>query len=306
MRLSNRIWLRNIVLGKVAARTLIIFSSALIFPLLGFALTGEGFEGGVIPRLLLWACAATFYGAFWFALGVAVSALGKSSATNALALAACYLAFVIITPSLVNLDATTLYPIPSRIDFVNEMRAETQEANRQGSQLLGKYFEDHPELAKPQDTKSPFSKTGEDDFAMLSMAKDELVARRMKPLLDRFDEQLSHQNRLVNRFRYLSPAILMQSLLYDGAGVGVDRYQYFLQQVDEYHQSWRRYFSPRIFEKQALSSGDLTGLPLFQFAEERVITVIKRALWPGLAMALLTALIGYAGLRAYRRFPVVG
>jgi ABC-2 type transport system permease protein len=150
------------------------------------------------------------------------------------------------------------------------------------------------------------SKTGEDDFAMLSMAKDEMIARSMKPLLDRFDAQLSHQNRLVNRFRYLSPAILMQSLLYDGAGVGVDRYQYFLQQVDEYHQSWRRYFSPRIFEKRSLSSGDLAGLPQFQFAEESVIAVIKRVLWPGLAMALLTVVIGYAGLRAYRRFPVVG
>jgi ABC-2 type transport system permease protein len=186
------------------------------------------------------------------------------------------------------------------------MRAETQEANRQGSQLLGKYFEDHPELAKPQDTKSPFSKTGEDDFAMLSMAKDESVARRMKPLLERFDAQLDHQHQLVNRFRYVSPAILMQSLLYDITGSGVERYQHFLRQVDEYHQSWRRYFSPRIFEKRALASGDLAGLPQFQFTEEDIGAVINRVSWPGLVMALLTAVIGYAGLRAYRRFPVVG
>jgi ABC-2 type transport system permease protein len=306
MLLSNRVRLRNIVLGKVAARALIIFSSAILFTLAGFALGGEAFEGGAIPRLLLWVCAVTFYGAFWFALGVAANALGKSAATNALALAACYLAFVVVIPSLVNLGATTLYPVPSRIEFVNAMRAETQEANQRGSQLLARYFEDHPELAKPQDTTSPYSKTGEDDFAMLAMAKDEMVARRMKPLLDRFDSQLNYQNRLVNRFRYLSPAILMQSLLYDITGAGVDRYQYFLRQVDEYHQSWRRYFSPRIFEKRALSSGDLAGLPLFQFAEESATAVIKRVLWPGLAMALLTALIGYAGLRAYRRFPIVG
>jgi hypothetical protein len=35
-------------------------------------------------------------------------------------------------------------------------------------------------------------------------------------------------------------------------------------------------------------------------------TVIKRVLWPALAMTLLTVVIGYAGLRVYRRFPVVG
>ncbi len=306
MLLSNRVRLRKIVLGKVAARALIIFLSAIVFSLAGFALSGAGIDGvGAIPRLLLWVCAVTAYGAFWFALSVAINALGKSAATNALALAACYLAFVVVIPSLVNLGATTFYPVPSRIEFVNAMRAETQEANRKGSQLLGKYFEDHPELAKPQDTKSPFSKTGEDDFAMLSMAKDELVARQMKPLLERFDAQLNHQHQLVNRFRYVSPAILMQSLLYNITGVGVERYQHFLRQVDEYHQSWRRYFSPRVFEKRALTSGDLAGMPQFQFAEESVGAVIRRASWPGLAMVLLTTLIGYVGLRGYRRFPVV-
>jgi ABC-2 type transport system permease protein len=306
MLLSNRLRLRSIVLGKVAARASIVLSSAVLFSLAGFALSSTSFDGGAISRLMLWGCAVIFYGAFWFALGVAINALGKSAATNALALAACYLAFVVVIPSLVNLGATTLYPVPSRIEFVNAMRAETQEANRQGSQLLARYFEDHPELARPQDTTSPYSKTGEDDFAMLSMAKDELVARRMKPLLERFDAQLNHQHRLVNRFRYLSPAILMQSLLYEITGAGVERYQHFLRQVDRYHQNWRSYFSPRVFEKRALASGDLASLPQFQFTEEDVSAVTNRVLWPGLAMVMLTTLIGYAGLRAYRRFPVVG
>lgn len=111
---------------------------------------------------------------------------------------------MVVIPSLVNLGATTLYPVPSRIEFVNAMRAETQEANRSGSQLLGKYF------------------------------------------------------------------------------------------------------SPRVFEKRALASGDLASLPQFQFAEESAGAVIRRASWPGLAMALLTILIGYAGLRRYRRYPIVG
>jgi ABC-2 type transport system permease protein len=306
MLLSNSVRLRSIVLGKVTARASIVLGSALLFSLAGLAVSGQGIGGSAISRVLLWGSAVVVYGAFWFALGVAVGSLGKSAATNALALAACYLAFVVVIPSLVNLGATTLYPVPSRIEFVNALRAETQEANRQGSQLLARYFEDHPELAKPQDTTSPFSKTGEDDFAMLSLAKDELVARRMQPLLERFDAQLDHRHRLVDRWRYLSPAILMQSLLYDVSGVGVERYQHFLLQVDRYHQTWRGYFSTRIFEKRALASGDLADLPRFQFVEEGVSAVIERMLLPSLALAALTALIGYLGLRAYRRLPVVG
>jgi ABC-2 type transport system permease protein len=302
--LSNSVRLRDVVLGKVAARALIIFSTAILSSIAGLVLSGA-FSDASIVRLLLWVCAVTVYGACWFALGVAINALGKSAATNALALAACYLAFVVVTPSLVNLGAMSLYPVPSRVEFLNTMRAETQEASRRGSQLLSRYFEDHPELARPQDTKSAFSQTGEDDFAMLSMAKDESVARRMAPLLERFDSQLDHQHQLVNRFRYLSPAILMQSLLYDITGAGAERYQHFLRQVDEYHQSWRGYFTPRIFEKRALSSGDLAGLPQFRFAEESVGAVIQRTSWPGLAMIFTTIVIGYAGLRGYRRFPVV-
>jgi ABC-2 type transport system permease protein len=272
---------------------------------MGYAVSGQGFEGSALSRLLLWGGAVTLYGAFWFALGVAVGSLGKSAATNALALAAAYLAFVVVIPSLVNLGVTTLHPVPSRIEFVNAMRAETQEANRQGSQLLARYFEDHPELARPQDTSSPYSETGEDDFAMLSMAKDELVARGLKPLLDRFDTQLDRQHRSVNRLRYLSPAILMQSLLFDISGAGVERYQHFLVQVARYHQSWRGYFSARIFEKRALTSSDRSDLPQFQFVEEGIGAVARRLWWPSLALAALTALMGYLGLRAYHRFPIV-
>jgi ABC-2 type transport system permease protein len=293
------------VLGKVAARASIVVFLALIFSLAGFVVSGQGGAGGAIPRLLLWSGAVVLYGAFWFALGAAIGSLGKSAATNALALTAAYLAFVVVIPSLVNLGATTLHPVPSRIEFVNALRAETREANRQGSQLLARYFEDHPELARPQDTTSPFSKTGEDDFAMLSMAKDELVARRMKPLLERFDAQLDHQHRLVDRWRYLSPAILMQSLLHDASGAGVERYQHFLRQVDRYHETWRGYFAARVFEKRALASRDLADLPRFQFVEEDVRAVADRVMWPSLALAALTTLIACAGLRAYRRFPVV-
>jgi ABC-2 type transport system permease protein len=304
MLLSNGVRLRILVLGKVAARALIVLPVAILFVLAGLAWYGGGIVGAM-PRLLLWVCVVAIYGAFWFALGVAINALGKNAATNALVLAACYLAFVVVIPSLVNLGTATLYPVPSRIEFVNAMRAETQQANQKGSQLLARYFQDHPELAKPPDTKSPFSRTGEDDFAMLWLAKDELVARGMKPLLERFDAQLKHQHRLVNHLRYLSPAILMQSLLYDITGTGVERYQHFLRQVDDFHQSWQRHFSPRVFERRPLTSADLAALPQFRFVEESVSVVIGRAVWPVLALMLLTSFIGAVGLRGYRRFPVV-
>jgi len=241
------------------------------------------------------------YGAFWFALSIAVNALGKSAATNAIILAACWLAFVVVVPSVINLLATTLHPVPSRLEFVTAMRGETQAAEQTGSQLLGKYFQDHPELAKPADAKA-----NEDDFAMLSLAKDELVGRALQPVLARFNTQLAAQKDFTNRFRFLSPAILMQSALYDIAGTGVARYQHFLGQVDGFHGRWQAYFNPRVFEKRAMASSDLNQLPQFNWQEESFSTLLSRIALPAAALLTAAALLGLLGLRRYHSFPVVG
>jgi ABC-2 type transport system permease protein len=298
MLLANPLRLRQIVLGKVVLRAIVIFSSALLFSLLGFFLSGGR---ATLAQLLLWIAVVIAYGAFWFALSIAINALGKSAATNAVILAACWLAFVVVIPSVVNLLATTLYPVPSRTEFVTAMRGETQAAEMKGSQLLGKYFQDHPELAKPDKTKEA---NGEDDFAMLSIAKDELVGRALQPVLARFNSQLAAQHQFTNRLQFLSPAIVMQSALYDLAGTGVARYQHFLTQVESFHQTWQGYFNPRVFEKRAFSSSELNQLPNFNWQEESFATLARRALWPALLLLLVAIVIGGLGLRRYQTFPV--
>ncbi len=309
---------------------LVLLLPAIVIGVAAMALHGASSLAFDLPRALVMIVAYSVYFAVFIGLSLMVSARASSSRMALVVLLGfwffnCLIAARlaselddvylnqarvyqsgVILPALVNLVATALYPVPSRIEFVNAMRVETQEANQKGSQLLGKYFEDHPELAKPASTKDAASKSGEDDFAMLSLAKNEMVAQQMKPLLERFDAQLQAQHRFVNRFRFVSPAIVMQSLLYDITGTGIERYQHFLAQVGDYHQRWQQYFSPRIFEKRALTSGDLASLPQFAFAEEATLTVAQRALWPCAFLAGLTLWLGWLGLRAYRRFPIVG
>lgn len=298
MLLANPLRLRQVVLGKVVLRAIVIFSSALLFSLLGFWLSGGHAS---FAQLWLWVAVVVAYGAFWFALAIAVNALGKNAATNAVMLAACWLAFVVVIPSVINLLATTLYPVPSRTEFITAMRGETQQAEMKGSQLLGKYFQDHPELAQPKDASA---KTGEDDFAMLSIARDELVGRALQPVLARFNSQLAAQHQFTNRFRFVSPAILMQTALYDIAGTGVARYQHFLTQVDSFHQTWQGFFNPRVFEKRSISSNELNQLPQFNWQEESFATFASRALWPALLLLLAAAIIGGLGLRRYQTYPV--
>jgi len=301
MLLANRVRLGQIVLGKVWARALVIFCCAVAFSVIGLALSGSGLLAeGSMARLLLWVLAVTAYGAFWFALAISVGALGRGAAANAVMLAACWLSFAVVIPAIVNLAAAAYYPVPSRVEFVNARRVETTEATARGSQLLAKFVEDHPELAPP----NAFLDTA--DFGMLRMARDEEVARKLKPVLDRFNEQIARQHAFVNRLRYLSPALVTQEMLYDVAGAGGARYRQFLAQVDAHYLAWKGFFAPRVFHKVAITPADFDRFPRFKYQEERTGELSRRVIRPFLLLLAASALIALIGLRRYRTYPVVG
>jgi hypothetical protein len=60
--------------------------------------------------------------------------------------------------------------------------------------------------------------------------------------------------RIVERARFLSPAILVQDVLNDVAGTGTARHREFVRQVGAYHKRWREYFVRLVFQKARLSS----------------------------------------------------
>lgn len=300
MLLSQPVALRQFVLGKVALRALVVLLPALGFSLIGFFASRAELTASALLRLALWAAVVAAYGAFWFALASLVSAWGKSSATNALALAGLWLVFVLIIPALVNVTATTLYPVPSRVEMVQAMRRASKEAAARGSQLLAKYYEDHPELV-PAGASPDMN-----DFFVRSIAVQDDVEQQIQPVLAQFDEQLFRQQRLVDRFRFLSPAILTQSALNDVAGTGPDRYRHFLRLVDDYHQSWLAFFRPRIVRKTQLTAADYEQMPRFTFVEEPTAAVARRVLvgWAGLFIPAV--LIGFLAMAALRRYSPAG
>jgi ABC-2 type transport system permease protein len=298
MMMSQPVSLRSFVTGKVGLRALIVLGLAVGFSLLGFLFSGVSFGAeGVWLRLLLWIGVVAGYGAFWFALAIAVNALGKSSATNALALAGLWLVFVLLIPSLLNVAVTTAYPVPSRVEMIQATRRASAEATAKGSQLLAKYFEDHPELTAG-------GQADPNDFYTRSIAVQSETERLIQPVIDHFDRQVLGQQTLVNRFRFLSPAVVTQAALNDIAGTSVSRYRHFLGLVDDFHQRWRAHFNPRIVQKVSLRADDYEAFPVFTFREEATGTVAGRVLVGLLGLLLPALIIGWLGLRALRRYSV--
>jgi ABC-2 type transport system permease protein len=298
LKLAQPVALHTFVTGKVLLRAGVVLVLALGFSLLAFLLGGAPLAG-TFWRLLLWVGVVAAYGAFWFALALIVNAFGKNSATNALALAGLWLVFVVIVPALLNVAVTTAYPVPSRVEMIQATRRASAEATAKGSQLLAKYFEDHPELTAG-------GQADPSDFYTRSIAVQNETERLIQPVLDHFDRQVAGQQALVDRFRFLSPAIVTQAALNDLAGTGVARYRHFLSLVAGFHQQWQAHFYPRIVQKAQLQAADYDRFPTFIFSEESSRAVIQRVFIGLLGLLAPVLVLGWYGLHALRRYPLTG
>ena len=296
MTLSQPVSLRTLVAGKIALRFGFVLAIAAGLALGALLLGGAGLSVQAVPRLLLWVGVVAAYGAFWFVLAAAVNALGWSSSTNAMALAGMWLTFVLLIPSLLNVAVKSLHPVPSRVELIQAMRAASTEASAAGSRLLARYYEDHPELA---DSRSSAS-----DFAAVSLAAQEEVDRRIQPVLARFDEQLEHQQSMVDRYRFLSPAIVAQASLFDIAGTSAHRYKHFLALTEEFHRAWSAHLGPRIVRRERLSPENIDQLPRFQFREEGSDKVAGRVATGIGGLLLPSVLIGWLAMKAVQRAPI--
>jgi ABC-2 type transport system permease protein len=296
MMMSQPVALRSFVAGKVGMRAVVVLLLAIGFSLAGFLLGGVNLTAeGAWWRLLLWIGIVAAYGAFWFALAVAVNAFRKSSATNAMMLAGLWLVFVLLVPSLLNVAVTSAYPVPSRVEMIQATRRASAEATAKGSQLLAKYFEDHPELTAG-------GRADPTDFYTRSIATQEETERLVQPVVDHFDRQVIGQQSLVDRFRFFSPAIVTQAALNDIAGTSVARYRHFLAMVDDFHYAWKSYFNPRIVQKERLGAEDYERFPNFAFREEPSGAVVGRVAVGLIGLLLPSLIIGWLALRALRRY----
>ncbi len=298
MALANPVRIERLVWRKAAVRFQLMMGLVGLLAVAGTVVAGAG--SGIWSGLLLWVAVVASYVLFWLGLAVWVNTWGRSAATNAVILSMFWLVFVLLVPLGANLAAEARYPVPSRVAMIQEMRAATNEANRQGAQLLAQYFEEHPDLVPEGGKIDP------GDFMARFYAVQEAVERRMLPVLERYDEQLREQQALASRMRYLSPALLVQEALNEAAGTGASRYRDFEKQVDRYHAAWQRHFVPKVFQRAKLGPEDLDGLPRFEYVAERWQAAWVRGGGGVLVLLALFAAMAVLGRRGLRQYQVAG
>lgn len=211
-----------------------------------------------------------------------------------------WLLLVLVTPSCVNILVNSLYPVPARSEMVAALRDVQLDARRDGKRILADFYSNHPEL-RPQDSAAQVDNLG---LAFVSIQQEQ--KQRGDEIEARFDEQLARQQSIVNRFRLLSPAIVLQETMNDLAGTGTGRYQHFRALVRNHAKAWDDYFVPKLYRQEKLTAADYDALPRFVFREENWADTTQRVL-TGIASLVLPAMaIGLIGIRKLRRFPMSG
>lgn len=255
--MNPRVWLR----ARTSLRFGILFAPAvglgLAAPLL---FPGEGSAAGAWGRSLYWTILLLAYGLFWAALAGVVAWRGRSSARNALTLAFLWLILVVVAPSGTNLLLQSIFPMPSRMEYVGAMRDALDDARRESEQALGKYMQDHPDMVEGLSDRELAN------FAAQRLMVESSVREALRPVEARYEEQAVRQRRWVERLRYLSPAILLQDGLGDAAGVGMERHRHFRRQVREFYAQWQGLLHPLVLRQEVIRS--VEDVPEFHFVEE--------------------------------------
>lgn len=301
--MSQPLSLRSLLLGKMLVRLLPLLAIATLLPAAALiVLRPEVRALDQLGLLAGWGALTMVYALFWFVLAAAANLFGRSSATNAIVLISSWVGLVLVAPVLLNVVVAALSPAPSRIALATETRLVTINGLNRYNELLSTDYRytDKPELLLPQQGRF---EVPERLRAFYLIHRD--VDREIEGMLAKFDRQLAGQQALVDRFGWISPAVIFHEAVASLAGTGARRHQNFKRQIDAFHREWRAYFEPRVHDGTAIGEADYSAMPDFVWREEARAEMVRDLALRLLQILLPVAVLAGIAIRRLRRFSVV-
>lgn len=296
--LSQPVSVTSFVVGKVLLRGLLVIGLALLLPLSGLVLGNSDILGSQeLWRLALLTGVIAIYGMFWFGVAVFVNGFSSKSSTNALVLMSVWLGLVLILPASLSLLAKSMYPLPSRIEMTQALRKGDALVKKESG--FQRPF--NRELLERGADVALNATIGEFYQTLLPLeARAEAMAA---PIFERFEAQRRSQQRLAERLKYLSPAILTQFSLQEIAGQSAADFAHFTAQVEAFHRRWREYFMPLVMAERLMTRKDVAEIPRFEYQSrprQAVLLESVRNLLALLGFAIIGIVAGLWRLKRYQ------
>ena len=138
----------------------------------------------------------------------------------------------------------------------------------------------------------------------LGQASASAIEKALLPLYDQFQVRLDQQEGLVQRFQYLSPAVMMQLALNEIAGSSGERYENFLRQAFRFRTEWNNFFAERFLRRDPLRPADYDRFPAFSYRPEAFATVLLRLAPSLLGLLVIATGVAVLPLLRIRRYQV--
>ncbi len=269
------LWMSIVVLISLVL-LLAIFEPSITSTTLSTGFAKAEYLSSIIALILV-------YMLFWFALAYLVNLWIGTSAKNAVSLLGFWIVFVLLIPSVINQISSIIYPMPSRTQLVNDLRTMQADVTSRQDEILDNYLRDHPELALNDTTKTR-------SFVHKYVAAQRMMREEVKPLIEDFDNQLKRQQDWIDRFKWLSPAVLTQESLNEMAGTSTKDYDAYREQINSFSYEWWDYFLKLYYNDLAFAKADLKNIPQFTYKKpERK----SSAVWILLGTAMLVFAVGF-------------
>ncbi|QTD57178.1 DUF3526 domain-containing protein [Parasphingorhabdus cellanae] len=216
-----------------------------------------GYPGSIhssrIAHYVAWMGGALLYGGFWFMIIAMVVQRVRAAGEAAGALIGLWAFLILIVPALTTAAVQAIYPAPSRLAYLTEVRAASSQADERQGQVMEEFAIANPQAhADSLSADAPFR----DGFIRLSVVETATEAHRTH-----LDKVQTERAKAMAWLGLLSPAIAAEKLLTTVAGADAARYRIFQSDARVLLSKLAERLGPAIMQGERISMREYKALP---------------------------------------------
>ena len=274
----TRLVFRNVLVWLAAAAAML---------LLAFA---NDIGGDRYTRFGLWLGASFVYALVWLSLIACCVARFRSAMATAGSLVGLWLLFTLAVPATISTLSEALYPTPSRLALLSEVRSAQAETERELAELTEGLLLDHAEQSVDSEEEVP-------SFYRAAFLANQAARESVRPIVEGFEQARAGRDRTLQWAQYLSPSVVAQRLLMLSAGADLDRQHRFQAQVQAALVELETAVGPAVVSGNRLSLAEFDELKSFEFRDVSVQNIASSAIVPAAFLLVLSFALGVAANR---------
>jgi ABC-2 type transport system permease protein len=204
-----------------------------------------------------------------------------------------WLLFTVALPASFATTAEALYPTPSRLVFLSEIREAQGETNRNLAELTAGFLMDHPDLTVGDEQMPTYIRA-----AFLS---NEAARTATRPIVDEYEEARAGREQTIAWAQYLSPSVIAQRLLHQSAGADLERQHRFQAQAYDALANLAGVVGPAVVSRNRLSLSEFDAMDPFEFRDVSAASISTSAAGPTSYLLVIALLLVWLANRTFAR-----